>query len=92
MKTQTEASTRAGGRRRELRQFWIVLFVVLSSGSAVFYASEDAKTMAFFVKKKKFKFQTQLTLEELSAVPFVNGVLFCKLRLLDGDFAATSTR
>ncbi|XP_072289739.1 early estrogen-induced gene 1 protein [Eucyclogobius newberryi] len=48
--------------------------------------------MAFFVKKKKFKFQTHLTLEELSAVPFVNGVLFCKLRLLDGDFAATSTR
>uniref|UniRef100_A0A1A8PB61 Family with sequence similarity 102, member Aa n=3 Tax=Nothobranchius TaxID=28779 RepID=A0A1A8PB61_9TELE len=48
--------------------------------------------MAFFVKKKKFKFQTHLTLEELTAVPFVNGVLFCKLRLLDGDFVATSTR
>ncbi|KAK0135304.1 Protein FAM102A [Merluccius polli] len=48
--------------------------------------------MAFFVKKKKFKFQTHLTLEELTAVPFVNGVLFCKLRLLDGDFAATSSR
>ncbi|KAM8885609.1 early estrogen-induced gene 1 protein isoform 2-T2 [Spinachia spinachia] len=48
--------------------------------------------MAFFGKKKKFKFQTQLTLEELSAVPFVNGVLFCKIRLLDGDFAATSSR
>ncbi|XP_069025433.1 early estrogen-induced gene 1 protein [Embiotoca jacksoni] len=52
----------------------------------------ESSAMAFFVKKKKFKFQTQLTLEELSAVPFVNGVLFCKLRLLDGDFAATSTR
>uniref|UniRef100_A0A8C2XB64 Estrogen-induced osteoclastosis regulator 1 n=1 Tax=Cyclopterus lumpus TaxID=8103 RepID=A0A8C2XB64_CYCLU len=48
--------------------------------------------MAFFVKKKKFKFQTQLTLEELSAVPFVNGVLFCKMRLLEGDFVATSSR
>uniref|UniRef100_A0A8C7KG29 Estrogen-induced osteoclastosis regulator 1 n=1 Tax=Oncorhynchus kisutch TaxID=8019 RepID=A0A8C7KG29_ONCKI len=49
--------------------------------------------MAFFVKKKKFKFQTHLTLEELTAVPFVNGVLFCKLRLLDGgDFVATSSR
>ncbi|XP_029961442.1 protein FAM102A isoform X2 [Salarias fasciatus] len=48
--------------------------------------------MAFFAKKKKFKFQTHLTLEELSAVPFVNGVLFCKLRLLDGDFMATSSR
>ncbi len=59
---------------------------------AVFYASGDTKTMAFFVKKKKFKFQTHLTLEELTAVPFVNGVLFCKLRLLDGDFVATSSR
>ncbi|CAG5918668.1 unnamed protein product [Menidia menidia] len=48
--------------------------------------------MAFFAKKKKFKFQTNLTLEELTAVPFVNGVLFCKLRLLDGDFVATSSR
>lgn len=48
--------------------------------------------MAFFVKKKKFKFQTHLTLEELTAVPFVNGVLFCKLRLLEGDFVGTSSR
>ncbi|XP_056275165.1 early estrogen-induced gene 1 protein [Pseudoliparis swirei] len=48
--------------------------------------------MAFFVKKKKFKFQTQFTLEELTAVPFVNGVLFCKMRLLEGDFVATSSR
>ncbi|CAN9512724.1 unnamed protein product [Ophioblennius macclurei] len=48
--------------------------------------------MAFFAKKKKFKFQTHVTLEELTAVPFVNGVLFCKLRLLDGDFVATSSR
>ncbi|TRY60593.1 hypothetical protein DNTS_026997 [Danionella cerebrum] len=49
--------------------------------------------MAFLVKKKKFKFQTHLTLEELTAVPFVNGVLFCKMRLMDGgDFTASSTR
>ncbi|XP_049342206.1 protein FAM102A isoform X1 [Astyanax mexicanus] len=49
--------------------------------------------MAFLVKKKKFKFQTHFTLEELTAVPFVNGVLFCKIRLLDGgDFAASSSR
>ncbi|KAI2661996.1 Protein FAM102A [Labeo rohita] len=48
--------------------------------------------MAFLVKKKKFKFQTHVTLEELTAVPFVNGVLFCKIRLLDGgDFTASST-
>ncbi|MEE6505657.1 hypothetical protein FKM82_005607 [Ascaphus truei] len=48
--------------------------------------------MAFLTKKKKFKFQTSFTLEELTAVPFVNGVLFCKVRLLDGgDFVNLST-
>ncbi|KAG1968751.1 protein FAM102A [Pimephales promelas] len=49
--------------------------------------------MAFLVKKKKFKFQTHVTLEELTSVPFVNGVLFCKIRLLDGgDFTSVSSR
>ncbi|XP_069842253.1 early estrogen-induced gene 1 protein [Dendropsophus ebraccatus] len=49
--------------------------------------------MAFLTKKKKFKFQTVFTLEELTAVPFVNGVLFCKVRLLDGgDFVSLSSR
>ncbi|XP_034783497.2 early estrogen-induced gene 1 protein-like isoform X2 [Acipenser ruthenus] len=49
--------------------------------------------MAFLMKKKKFKFQTTFTLEELTAVPFVNGVLFCKVRLLDGgDFTTLSSR
>uniref|UniRef100_A0A6Q2Y3G0 Estrogen-induced osteoclastogenesis regulator 1b n=1 Tax=Esox lucius TaxID=8010 RepID=A0A6Q2Y3G0_ESOLU len=49
--------------------------------------------MAFLIKKKKFKFQIHFTLEELTAVPFVNGVLFCKVRLLDGgDFAMSSSR
>ncbi|CAB1318912.1 unnamed protein product [Coregonus sp. 'balchen'] len=37
--------------------------------------------MAFLIKKKRFKFQIHFTLEELTAVPFVNGVLFCKIRL-----------
>ncbi|XP_018417336.1 PREDICTED: protein FAM102A [Nanorana parkeri] len=49
--------------------------------------------MAFLTKKKKFKFQTTFNLEELMAVPFVNGVLFCKVRLLDGgDFVNQSSR
>ncbi|XP_062340144.1 early estrogen-induced gene 1 protein-like [Osmerus eperlanus] len=49
--------------------------------------------MAFLMKKKKFRFQIHFTLEELAAVPFVNGVLFCKIRLLDGgDFASSSSR
>ncbi|XP_027134475.1 protein FAM102A-like [Larimichthys crocea] len=50
-------------------------------------------TMSFLMKKKKFKFQVHFTLEELTAVPFVNGVLFCKIRLIDGgDFAISSSR
>ncbi|XP_057215989.1 protein FAM102A isoform X2 [Triplophysa rosa] len=49
--------------------------------------------MAFLMKKKKFKFQIHFTLEELTAVPFVNGMLFCKIRLLDGgDFSIASSR
>ncbi|XP_059404184.1 early estrogen-induced gene 1 protein-like isoform X2 [Carassius carassius] len=49
--------------------------------------------MAFLIKKKKFKFQIHFTLEELTAVPFVNGMLFCKIRLLDGgDFSISSSR
>ncbi|XP_026544931.1 protein FAM102A [Notechis scutatus] len=48
--------------------------------------------MAFLMKKKKFKFQISFTLEELTAVPFVNGMLFCKIRLLDGgDFVTLSS-
>ncbi|KAK5852434.1 hypothetical protein PBY51_023903 [Eleginops maclovinus] len=49
--------------------------------------------MSFLIRKKKFKFQVHFTLEELTAVPFVNGVLFCKIRLIDGgDFAILSSR
>ncbi|XP_018609780.1 EEIG family member 2 isoform X2 [Scleropages formosus] len=49
--------------------------------------------MAFtMMKKKKFKFRVDFELEELSSVPFVNGVLFCKVRLLDGGFSEESSR
>uniref|UniRef100_A0A3Q4AL41 Uncharacterized protein n=1 Tax=Mola mola TaxID=94237 RepID=A0A3Q4AL41_MOLML len=49
--------------------------------------------MSFLMMKKKFKFHVHFTLEELTAVPFVNGVLFCKIRLIDGgDFAILSSR
>lgn len=45
------------------------------------------------MKKKKFKFRVELELEELSSVPFVNGILFCKVRLLDGgSFSGESSR
>ncbi|NWI19291.1 F102B protein, partial [Crypturellus soui] len=50
-------------------------------------------TMMMMIKKKKFKFRVELELDELSSVPFVNGVLFCKVRLLDGgSFSGESSR
>ncbi|XP_017765164.1 PREDICTED: serine/arginine repetitive matrix protein 2 isoform X1 [Eufriesea mexicana] len=49
--------------------------------------------MAFMMKKKKYKFSVEVDLEELTAVSFVNAVLFAKLRLLDGgSFVDHSTR
>ncbi|XP_072220164.1 EEIG family member 2-like [Leuresthes tenuis] len=49
--------------------------------------------MSFILmKKKRFKFKVDFDLEELSSVPFVNGVLFCKVRLLNGGFAEESSR
>uniref|UniRef100_A0A671LW63 Protein FAM102B-like n=1 Tax=Sinocyclocheilus anshuiensis TaxID=1608454 RepID=A0A671LW63_9TELE len=44
------------------------------------------------MKKKRFKFKVDVELEELSSVPFVNGVLFCKVRLTDGGFSDESSR
>ncbi|XP_049288634.1 uncharacterized protein LOC125766578 isoform X6 [Anopheles funestus] len=43
-----------------------------------------APGMAFMMKKKKYKFSVELHLEELVEVPFLNAVLFAKIRLLDG--------
>uniref|UniRef100_A0A182K3P6 C2 NT-type domain-containing protein n=1 Tax=Anopheles christyi TaxID=43041 RepID=A0A182K3P6_9DIPT len=49
--------------------------------------------MAFMMKKKKYKFSVELHLEELVEVPFLNAVLFAKIRLLDGgSFQEHSTR
>ncbi|KAF3699272.1 Protein FAM102B [Channa argus] len=49
--------------------------------------------MSFILtKKKRFKFRVDFELEDLSSIPFVNGVLFCKVRLLDGGFAEESSR
>lgn len=49
--------------------------------------------MTFMIKKKKYKFQIDFVLEELSSVPFVNAVLFAKVRLLDGgNFCENSPR
>lgn len=39
---------------------------------------------SLLVKKKKYKFQVEICVEELLEVPFVSAVLFAKIRLLDG--------
>lgn len=45
------------------------------------------------MKKKKFKFDVNFKLNQLFSVPFVSGVLFAKMRLLDGgNFTSFSTR
>lgn len=45
------------------------------------------------MKKKKFQFEVQFNLQELSSVPFVSGVLYAKVRLIDGgQFTRQSTR
>ncbi|XP_028029726.1 uncharacterized protein LOC114242671 [Bombyx mandarina] len=49
--------------------------------------------MAFMMKKKRYKFEVQCCLEELTEVPFVSAVLFAKVRLLDGgNFQEHSSR
>jgi hypothetical protein len=52
----------------------------------------SAPGMAFMMKKKKYKFDVELNLEEMIEVPFLNAVLFAKIRLLDGGFQDTSNR
>ncbi|XP_050293145.1 uncharacterized protein LOC126733787 isoform X2 [Anthonomus grandis grandis] len=48
---------------------------------------------SFMSKKKKYKFQVEICLEELLEVPFVSAVLFAKMRLLDGgNFQDNSSR
>uniref|UniRef100_A0A1B0CLS5 Putative hipothetical protein n=1 Tax=Lutzomyia longipalpis TaxID=7200 RepID=A0A1B0CLS5_LUTLO len=49
--------------------------------------------MAFMMKKKKYKFSVELQLDELVEVPFLNAVLFAKIRLMEGgSFQEYSSR
>lgn len=51
------------------------------------------KMMSFMYRKKKYKFNVTFELEELSSVPFVSGILFVKLRTLEGGhFSDVSER
>ena len=52
--------------------------------------------MSFFkplvMTKKRFKFQVTVLIDELNAVPFVTGVLYCKLRLKNGTYTDSTAR
>jgi hypothetical protein len=49
--------------------------------------------MPLWSKNKIFKFQAELTLEELTSVPFINAVLFAKIKLQNGgNFREVSSR
>ncbi|CAG0914513.1 unnamed protein product [Notodromas monacha] len=49
--------------------------------------------MPLWAKNKVFKFQVELTLEELTSVPFINAVLFAKIKLQNGGaFREISSR
>lgn len=49
--------------------------------------------MAFMMKKKKYRFNVEIKLQDLENVALVNEVLFAKIRLLDGgSFQEYSSR
>lgn len=51
------------------------------------------ETMAFIIKKKRYKFSVDLTLNELTEVTFGKAILFAKVRQLDGgSFEQSSKR
>ena len=58
------------------------------------YSSEKLKEkMAFIIKKKRYKFQVELTLNELTEVSFGKAILFAKVRQLEGgNFQQSSKR
>uniref|UniRef100_V9L206 C2 NT-type domain-containing protein n=1 Tax=Callorhinchus milii TaxID=7868 RepID=V9L206_CALMI len=48
--------------------------------------------MEFLVRRKRFRFAVGLTMEKLSAVPFVTGILFCKIRVRGSSFSEVTSR
>jgi len=56
-------------------------------------ARKVRERMAFIIKKKRYKFQVDLTLNELTEVSFGKAILFAKVRQLDGgNFQQASNR
>jgi hypothetical protein len=58
--------------------------------ASITFITDCVGTMSF-LKKKRFKFNVDLEVTDLSDVPLVNAVLFAKVRLLDGGSFVHST-
>lgn len=80
----------------ELRIYWKTSWKLVIFCCRILWLSPKRggnNIMAFMMKKKRYKFVVQLCVEDLTAVPFLNAVLFIKVRLLDGgNFSKTSSR
>ena len=49
--------------------------------------------MSFIMKKKRYKFEVSLSLDEVTEISYGNAVLFAKVRQIDGgSFTALSDR
>ena len=57
------------------------------------YRNLTKTNMAFMMKKKRYKFQADLCLDELTEVTYSKAILFAKVRQLDGgSFTDVSRR
>ncbi|MBN3282849.1 F102A protein, partial [Polyodon spathula] len=56
------------------------------------YPVPSLGSVSAVLRRKSYRFQVSLLLDELAHVPLVNGVLFCKVRLLDGSYKHESMR
>ena len=56
-------------------------------------SGSTGSAMAFMIKKKRYKFNVELCLDELSEVSYSKAILFAKVRQLDGgSFSDVSKR
>ncbi|KAK1153691.1 protein FAM102A-like [Acipenser oxyrinchus oxyrinchus] len=56
------------------------------------YPVPSLGSVSAVLRRRSYRFQVSLLLDELAHVPLVNGVLFCKVRLLDGSYKHESMR
>ena len=66
---------------------------VASASPTAACANHHLSNMAFMMKKKRYKFQVDLCLDEMVEVAYSKAILFAKIRQLDGgNFTDVSKR